>query len=150
MKNLGTFEVKDSIVVVDPCYKQKNNLEVKLKAHKGKWVAQVSYENESGVQYLNAHFVDFFGGTGKEVSGAGVDSGQIGIWDKDFWETKNNGGSYGDLDTWYGAICDITERFGAGQFGKGAVAETGGDGCFPIYAIYDSNNEVVSVTVYFQ
>ena len=143
MEKLATFQVKNSLVVVDPCYKQDLHLEVRLKARAGEWVAFTDNGNS-----IIARHSDYKHGEFKEIGEAGVDSGQLGIWDADFWTANNNCNDYNEVGKWYRNICDLTLKNGGGKYGEGLVCDTGGDGCFPVEVIYDGD-EIIAVRVTF-
>lgn len=80
----------------------------------------------------------------------GVDSGQAGIYDEDYY---NQCHSKDDYDrNWYKEICALTlskEGFGT-KDEKCVVSRSGyGDGCYDCYLLKDKNNEVVGFQIVF-
>ena len=146
MEKFATFKVKDSLIVVDPCYKQEDCFdEIKFKAREGTWTACI----ESGISIVVYHSaLAFRSGNYEEIGGSGVDSGQLGIWDFDFWLANNDCNDYNEVGKWYRNICDLTLQEGGGKYGEGVVCDTGGDGCFPVEVIFDGD-EVIAVRVTF-
>lgn len=149
------FEVKDKLVVADPCYIDENGtleslgiLGVVLGGCAGTWVAEVEMR-DGRVSVLRAtkHDENILDDCWERVNeGNGVDSGQmfIGcasgtplIYEEvlDHYKTGPNG-EWEDKDF-----------FGHGE---GAVSATGwGDGCYPVYVKRDTRGDPVAVEVRF-
>ena len=87
------------------------------------------------------------------IGAVAVDSGQCGFYEEDYYNA-NQGGEYGDLDTFYGKACNITlsdEQAGIID-GKGFVSSSGwGDGMYQVFvgecAFLEHEDEVVSVKI---
>jgi hypothetical protein len=77
----------------------------------------------------------------------GVDSGQAGIYDEDYYNQYH---TEDDCDRdWYGEVCDLTNPFGT-KDGKCVVSSSGfGDGGYDCYLLKDKNNEVVGFQIVF-
>jgi hypothetical protein len=77
----------------------------------------------------------------------GVDSGQAGIYDEDYYNQYH---TYHDCDNdWYEEICELTNPFGT-KDEKCVVSSSGfGDGGYDCYLLKDENNEVVGIQVVF-
>jgi hypothetical protein len=77
----------------------------------------------------------------------GVDSGQAGIYDEDYYRQYHSEDDCND--DWYGDICDLTTPFGT-KDGKCVVSSSGyGDGGYDCYLLKDKNNEVVGFQIVF-
>jgi hypothetical protein len=77
----------------------------------------------------------------------GVDSGQAGIYDEDYYNQYHTGDDC-DRD-WYREVCDLTNPFGT-KDGKCVVSSSGfGDGGYDCYLLRDKNNEVVGFQIVF-
>lgn len=77
----------------------------------------------------------------------GVDSGQCGIYDEDYYNQYHTGDDCNR--EWYKDICDLTTPFGT-KDGKCVVSSSGfGDGGYNCYLLKDKNNEVVGFQIVF-
>ena len=120
--HIGTFMVESgNLSIKDPCYERG----YECAAKNGIWTAYVT-RDEYRVYSLEAYIEDT-NVTEQVVEEAGVDSGQMGIYDLD----KSRDTS----DTDYDRICNIT--LGAGRSGiigrYGVVSSTAyGDGTYPV------------------
>ena len=81
----------------------------------------------------------------------GVDSGQAGFFDDAYYQ-QNQGGDFGDLDTFFGLACSLTlsnNRGGIMQ-DKGVVSDTGfGDGSYPLYIGKNVDGKIVAASIIF-
>jgi hypothetical protein len=77
----------------------------------------------------------------------GVDSGQAGIYDEDYYNQYHSGDDCNE--DWYEEICNLTDPFGT-KDGKCVVSSSGyGDGGYDCYLLKDKNNEVVGFQIVF-
>ncbi len=77
----------------------------------------------------------------------GVDSGQAGIYDEDYYNQYHTEQDVND--DWYEEICDLTNPFGT-KDGKCVVSSSGyGDGGYDCYLLRDKNNEAVGFQIVF-
>jgi len=106
---LGYFKVIDKIIVADPCYDYDNLGTLLLdNVLSGKYIASAEVVNNriSALAISHSHFKNKM----LESESAGyisVDSGQAGFFDLHFFR-NNQGGEFGDLETFYGLACAIT------------------------------------------
>ena len=174
------FEVTSgSIVCSDPCYviptwcqgivnNVKNGTwlaEVDMK-NEGDWgirvaslfiVNKVAFENE-GEYPISERLLDF----SQMNFNAGVDSGQFGFFDKEFYRNDESAKDlkkyeFGDNydtqsgDTWYRACSDLTlgdESWGV--MPNGVVSTSGfGDGSYDVFGYKDNSGEYVAFSVVF-
>ena len=106
---LGSFKMKDKIIVADPCYEYGKFGTVTLdNVLSGKYIATAeTYDNGIAALYIShSNFKDDILES-ERVGYIGVDSGQAGFFDLDFYR-KNEGGELEDLDSFYGLACSIT------------------------------------------
>ena len=168
-KHLGSFKVVSGLLVIsDPCYDDSGDWGGVLKARKGNWDTHVIMKG-GRVHELVAEWT---GKTSHELGHwektegcAGVDSGQMAIFDRDFflknseaigqpagWMVPEKGGH----SSFYAACCNLThdpkdDRVG-GILPHGVVSQSGhGDGCYPIQIrfINQPRAQVVGVKVRF-
>ena len=167
-----TFEVTSGVMVCsDPCYSIDpptwcqgiiNNVK------NGTWVANVEKSDEGDwgeriarlrVEHINAKRTYLT--TQVDMDG-GVDSGQFGFFDKDFYR---NDEAAKDLkkyefspdydreegDSWYRACCDLTlAKESWGVLPNGVVSSSGfGDGSYPVFGEKDENGEWIAFEVIF-
>lgn len=85
-----------------------------------------------------------------EVAQIDVDSGQVGIFDKVYYDI-NQFTKYGELDTFYGKCCHITNTEACGIVEKCDVVSSSGygDGEYSVYVCRDKNGLVYCVYVEF-
>jgi hypothetical protein len=77
----------------------------------------------------------------------GVDSGQAGIYDEDYYNQYHTEKDCND--EWYSDICDLTCPAGT-KDGKCAVSNSGyGDGGYNCYMLVDDDNQVVAISIVF-
>ena len=150
---LGSFKVADKIVVSDPCYEYSEVGTVILdNVLAGKYIATAEEVNNriAALYVSHANFKNYILESEK-VGYIGVDSGQAGFFDLDFYR-KNEGGEVGDLNTFYGLACAIT--LSPKQAGviknRGVVSASGfGDGCYDVYISRDEVGKIVAASVFF-
>ncbi len=159
---MNTFEIKSGqLIVTDPCYPREG--EFIHKAKKGKWYAEVEH-SEGCISCLIAKHESCRGqGYWKTVSSAGVDSGQMSIFDLSAY--GDGEGEADDDGSFYNKCCRETCKSfdhrpenkdrpeSDYEFGIvdecGAVSTSGlGDGCYPIEVIKEGD-EIVAVRVTF-
>lgn len=156
-ENVGVFNVScGQIRVSDPCYEKDSDGGFTVdNVVNGQWLAYFDFDRfrdsiacvfavhnmyRDKVSVYNLH----------EVAQIGVDSGQASIFDKVYYDT-NQGGEYGELDTFYGKCCHITEIKSCGIVENcGVVSSSGyGDGEYPVYVCRDKNGLVYCVYIEF-
>ena len=163
---METFEVvSGTLVCSDPCYEIPTWCQgIVDNVKKGTWIADTE-EIGGRISELRIHHKDshFLSGKLKALDlTAGVDSGQFGFFDKDFYRNdekakdlpKHDFGEGYDRekgDEWYRACCELT--LGGEQWGvlpNGAVSSSGyGDGSYDVYGQKDNSGEYVGFVVIF-
>lgn len=159
---IGKFKVESGrIIVCDPCYTPK--MEAKYSAVNGEWQASVSGTDR------NASLTASTKGSSKypwvKDTKAGVDSGQMSVFDLKFfrddaeagktampkWMTPKRIKSEGPGEVFYGACCTMTSNEqSAGSLPHGAISASGyGDGLYPIYIKKNPQGKVVAVSIKF-
>ena len=167
-KTLGHFEVRNGIILSDPCYKKDTwcALEIpKDRVKQGVWEASVCYKDKrcSKLMAFHENFVP------RNIKSAdwkpqndelGVDSGQLGIYDSEFYNDCSVAKHYkfideehknlGDNGLWYGMNCDITlSDVMAGILPYGCVSSSGyGDGAYLADYLID-NKKIVGIRITF-
>ena len=165
MKN--TFEVTSGkIVCSDPCYEIPTWCQgIADNVANGIWEAGIEYESNRVKRLFVTHtnsntrrIEDF---VGESIGCYGVDSGQFGFFDYDYYrndkiaenlQKQDFGAGYDkeDGDSWYRACCKITidENWGVMPFG--AVSSSGwGDGSYEVKGVKNENDEWVGFCVEF-
>ena len=164
MKN--TFEVTSGkIVCSDPCYEIPTWCqEIIENVANGTWEAEVV---ESGrvyrlfVTHMNSNTGGIEDFVGESIGYCGVDSGQFGFFDFDYYrndkiaenlQKQDFGADFDeeDGDSWYRACCKITidEKWGVMPFG--AVSRSGyGDGSYEVKGVKNKKDEWVGFCVEF-
>ena len=150
---LGSFKVADKIVVSDPCNEYGEVGTVILdNVLAGKYIATAEEVNNRicALYISHANFKNCILESEK-VGYIGVDSGQAGFFDLDFFH-KNHGGEVGDLNSFYGLACAITlSPKQAGVIKKrGVVSSSGfGDGCYDVYVCKNEAGKIVAASLFF-
>jgi hypothetical protein len=176
-----TFEVTSGVIVCsDPCYTIPTWCQgVVENVKKGTWIAEVE-KTDSGswgdriatLTIVNKDSLDKDITLSNRVEemysteplnfGAGVDSGQFGFFDKDFYRNDESAKDlkkygFGDDfetksgDSWYRACCDLTlDKEQWGVLPNGAVSSSGfGDGSYDVFGIKNDEGEYVAFSVVF-
>jgi hypothetical protein len=166
---MNTFEiVSGTLVCSDPCYSIPTWCQgIVENVKKGTWYVEVEEVTSCGeriaelrIQHKDNHTIS---GRFEEMPfDAGVDSGQFGFFDKEFYRNdykakelkKHDFGKGYDTekgDEWYRACCDLT--LSSNQWGilpNGVVSSSGfGDGSYKVFGQKDSNGEYVAFQVIF-
>lgn len=77
----------------------------------------------------------------------GVDSGQAGIYDEDYYNKYHTADDCDD--DWYDDICNLTNPAGT-KDGKCAVSSSGfGDGDYTCYMLVNDDNQVIAISIVF-
>lgn len=157
------------MVVSDPCYAIGTWFQTEIEnAKKGTWLAFVKKINDyegwgERCAKLIVHHQNYdLPKEGWEhISSIGVDSGQVGIFDKESYRNDSlikgtTGHKFATLDgpagdRWYSACCDITlSRMHAGILEGGVVSESGyGDGSYNCYIKKNKDGEIIAVKLVF-
>lgn len=170
MKKLGNFEITSGeMVVSDPCYDLDTWCMAVVKAKNGTWTSfiELSDERKWGIRVKSLYAVhESIEGDINTINSQcttaiqanlGVDSGQLGFFDKINYRNDNVEG-VNNVDEplrpdkpWYSLCCDKTlsgER--AGVIPYGVVSSSGfGDGNYLGTVKYDNENNVVAIHVNF-
>ena len=151
------FEIKSGKMrVTDPCYDKDTWCAGVLENVKnGTWVAEIKTSNEGSwgnrVSELIVRHESHLGAEPYERQSidVGVDSGQAGFFDEAEYH-KDGKGEYGDPNTFYGKVCEITlgpDSGGVVPFG--AVSSSGyGDGSYVCYTL-TKDGEIVAAKIVF-
>jgi hypothetical protein len=178
---MKTFEVTSGVIVAsDPCYEIPTWCQgVVENVKKGTWLSEVDEidtrfggKRIASLTVVNKEALDKNPLLGFDIQNmfareplnfeGGVDSGQFGFFDKEFYrndesakdlEKEDFGENYDEAigDTWYRACCKLT--LGAESWGalpNGVVSSSGyGDGSYSVFGIKDDNEEYVAFSVLF-
>lgn len=162
MKTNNTFTVNSGkLTVSDPCYDP------------GTWCSG-TIDNVLNGTWKAILRADAFGSWGERVSElvayhdahseyrrkadelcnfeVGVDSGQAGIFDAEYYAAHGGSGEFGEPDTFYGRCCAITmdDDEPGGTLEHGCVSSSGfGDGGYQAFVARNDAGQVVAVRVVF-
>ena len=155
---LGSFEVESNkIYVSDPCYEydeNDNSCVLTLKdVVNGKYVATMNvaiiYHD---IESLTIKHEDYLHSEPSIFAGKiGVDSGQAGFFDDDYYK-ENQGGDFDDLTTLYGLACSLvlSKQEGGIVHNRGVVSSSGcGDGEYEVFIGINEIGEIVSASIIF-
>ncbi len=166
-----TFEVTSGVLVAsDPCYTVPTWCQgIITNVKKGTWLAEVTKSDEGDwgnrvavlrIEHINAKRTYI---TEQVDMDGGVDSGQFGFFDKDFYRNDEAakdlkqydfGGDYDrseEGEKWYRTCCNLTLNDESwGVLPQGVVSSSGfGDGSYPVFGEKDENGEWVVFEVIF-
>ena len=178
---MQTIQLSDQVFVSDPCYDRGTWCQLKLKnVLPGSYVADVEVDETYGRNsILRITHSNFMAGKAsnlqfRHIGEAGVDSGQLGIFD--FVSYRNDQhpvlpaalhaskdasqewtvGSYHKSDkigeSWYDHICSHTcnTEDSWGTYDSGVVSSSGwGDGVYEVYAAYNDQQQIIALEVTF-
>lgn len=141
---IGSFLVESGkIVVSDPCYEKGIWCAYIIDAENGCWNAYLPLDgNRPDILYafLDGYGTDCFS---EELDGAaGVDSGQMSIWDADDYTNERNR---------YESICDDTldHNYSIQKYGVASSTKYG-DGGYPVDVYYaEGSNKAVGIAIDF-
>lgn len=159
---LDNIQLKDSVYISDPCYDIDTDCQAKVdNILPGEYLcfSNMSYISDTWkfrVQditiinkdyYINEDILDklIYEHLDEEI---GVDSGQCGIFDSEYYKEKHKD----DLDEdWYTRIFDITDDYFSGTIDNlGLVSVSGyGDGTYTAYVAKNTEGKVISIKVIF-
>lgn len=164
MKLIGSFEVKSGkLRISDPCYDLDTWCAGTLdNVLNGKWNAKIEESDKGswGIRVSNlvaVHENYALSANNPELTkiDVGVDSGQCGIFDLDQYP-KDDPGEYGDKNSFYGKVCNLTcneddMNQSAGIIDNfGVVSRSGyGDGSYECYVRRNVKGEIVAAEIVF-
>ena len=159
----GTIKLGSKVMVSDPCYGFNTWCQGVLNnVLPGKYECQVEYSDEGDwgirVSAIAVIHEDF---KGKEIEyldpedfEVGVDSGQAGIFDYDYYVQYHDDRNVRPhvKDDWYDRVCDITlSKESAGDIdGFGFVSSSGyGDGGYNCWTAENEDGDIIAIRVEF-
>ena len=160
--SLGTMNVKGDVYITDPCYNTDTWCMGLVEMKKGEYncfahlfdcgiwgerigILEIILNNEIGTRLRTDNL-------GLNI---GVDSGQAGFFNKDYYENYHHSNfidENSEDEKWYKRVCDITlsdDNCGVID-DEGVVSESGyGDGGYDVYGYYNDNDELVGLRLEF-
>ena len=159
-KQIGKIALKDKVYISDPCYQIMTWCQAYLSdVLPGEYACFIKMFEERVAELLVVH-KDFLGIHHNEaeevpfcidyVFSLGVDSGQMGIFDADYYEENQPNDDFNNTSSWYRRVCDTTCEQDAGVLDNlGVVSSSGyGDGSYPLY-ISEEDDKIVAMKVVF-
>lgn len=159
VENKGTIKLNSKVMVSDPCYGLNTWCQgIVENVLPGTYDCFVEYSDEgdwgervSTIEVRHAYYDgprDFY----PEDFEVGVDSGQAGIFDYEYYEMYHTDRSYKHYvnSGWYDKVCNITlARAQAGTINNlGFVSSSGyGDGGYTCWTARDSDGKVIAIRV---
>ena len=164
INQVGKIKLKDKVYVTDPCYgtdvwcmKYIDNIAP------GEYVCfiKVSDEGTWGHRVSELHVVkeSFLRASDEDLNEIpydneplscviGVDSGQCGIFDADYYEEHQPDDDYDNLNSWYRKVCELTYHAGITD-GLGVATASGyGDGSYPLF-VAEEEDKIVAMKIVF-
>lgn len=159
VKEIGKIRIDGNITISDPCYEPGIWCAFQERALPGWYKCFVEVqdipvwgERIASMTAVREDFVDdykllpFY-----DVDRVGVDSGQMGIYDSDYFAENQVDNDYDNPESWYRQVCDVTlSDTQAGIMDQqGFVSASGyGDGSYNVIA-FESNGDIVAIKVEF-
>lgn len=126
--------------VVDNVKEGTYNVDIEI-SNEGMWGERVKSLTAIHSEYSGHSIIQ------KAPFEVGVDSGQCGIYDEDYYRQYHSEDDCND--DWYEDVCDLTDPFGT-KDDKCVVSSSGfGDGSYDCFLLRDKNNEVVGFQIVF-
>jgi hypothetical protein len=150
---LGTFEVKGSLLIGDPCYDSSDLIPVPLPVQ-GDWAAEVRKKGGRCAKlYCYAQGKKSAPASRTEEREVSVDSGQAGVFVESTFKDDSLVGlqTFIPEEPWYSHVCDVTcNSIGAGIVNTGAASSSGwGDGGHRAMFYFNNANEVYKIVINF-
>jgi hypothetical protein len=161
VKNLiGSFEIGKrgtcGVVVSDPCYNYNDVDTFKTYVKSGMYnayIEQVSLQwwgnRIATLSIVHNDYVNKVDTMCEEYIGdIFVDSGTAGIYDKRYFKKHHSGDKIDE--EWYDKyICNELDKFAIFD-GKCVISSSGlGDGAYPVYGVYNENDDLISLKIEF-
>lgn len=164
--DLGAIHLGEKVFVTDPCYDVFTWCQAELHnvspgtykcfiilSDEGIWGYRVAELHTVKEEFLRTHgsISEIPCSTEPHKATIGVDSGQCGIFEADYYEHNQPDNDYGNPDSWYRRVCNIA--CSSAQAGtvdnSGVVTRSGfGDGIYSLYTAKE-NNKIVAMKVVF-
>ena len=157
ISNIGTITLNNKVIVSDPCYsiddwcnKIINNMqpgeyecfEVLIDTRFGERIGELHIVHKEVLdKYKELKDIPY--SPEPLCCSIGVDSGQCGIFDYEYYDRHQPDDDYDDPESWYKRICDITlDPPCCGTVDNvGVVSESGwGDGMYNLYSYLDTKS----------
>ena len=151
--DIGKIYLSNNIIVSDPCYHSDLWCTKRLTISGGEYNCYMTIKDCGawGKRIANVVIkkVGYSNVSPKKLVGCvGVDSGQCGIYDLDYFISKDNDKDWNNVNSWYRGVCDETL---AGDFywdDKCIVTSSGyGDGGYDVYVGKNDFDEIVVVKI---
>lgn len=114
MKTNRFYITQEEILITDPCYEKLTWCTQTIKGIPGEWEFRIDVKKNKDEGELltivawNVEFKDEPRKRAKIINGCGVDSGQLGIFDKKRYPDTESTGEYDDKKSFYGKACAAT------------------------------------------
>ena len=157
---METFEIlTDRIRVTDPCYTKDTWCSGVLEnCLSGKWLVEKVVSNEgmgdrvAEICIWHKNYIGDVDANEETDIDVGVDSGQAGFFDDSLYP-EGETGEYGELDTFYGKICEGTlndNYVGISNVGFGVATSSGyGDGGYDCFIGRNEEGQIVAAKIVF-
>ena len=153
MTNIGTINLNGSVVVTDPCYENYlvwHNCHFEVKPGNYRCLLNLDLKNDRvrglRIQHESIKKPRKLVYIGK----CGVDSGQLGIFDENYYISHHTDTDYDNLKSWYRQICDMTSDGNFGTLDSGVVSCSGyGDGMYGVYGSFDKDQQLNCIDITF-
>ena len=166
IKDLGTIHLGEKVFVTDPCYGTSTWCQAELHnvspgaykcfiilSDEGTWGYRVAELHVVKEKLLSIHdsLLEVPCSTEPYPATIGVDSGQCGIFEANYYEHNQPDDDYDNPNSWYRRVCNIT--CSSAQAGivdnLGVVTSSGfGDGRYSLYTAKE-NDKIVAMKVVF-
>lgn len=164
---VGDIQLKNEVYVTDPCYDNMvwysellTNVSpgtykcFTVETYEGAWGNRVAELHAIKEDVYNKYLVLEMIPYESEPLDCiiGVDSGQCGIFDADYYEEHQPDDDYFNENSWYRKVCDLTDNEGnAGIIDNlGVNSSSGyGDGAYDLWVAKNDKGEIIAMKVIF-
>lgn len=167
-KELGIIRIDGSMTISDPCYEPGIWCALQMEVVPGWYRCYAEYADISdwgrritSLTAVREDYADNIDALDWDIAGdAGVDSGQMGIYDTEYFKDNQPDDDYDNPDSWYRQVCDLTCDLTYNEEEKhldasiiderGCVSASGyGDGCYEVISYINKDGDIVGAKVVF-
>lgn len=153
-----TINLNSRVVVTDPCFEYGIWCQKELHdVLPGDWNVVVRKSDQGAwgtrIASITIRHEDYPKGRIDSLAAViGVDSGQAGIFNADYFERNQPDNDFDNVQSWYRRVCELTinEPCWGTIDGLGAVAASGfGDGSYGVFVGRNSEGKIVGIRIQF-
>lgn len=163
-KELGKIRIDGSMTISDPCYEPGTWCSLQMEVVPGWYRCFAEYADIpvwgrriTSLTAVREDYADNIDALDWDTAGdAGVDSGEMGIYDTEYYKENQPDDDYDNPDSWYRRVCSLTYNEEENHLdastidGSGCVSASGyGDGCYEVISYINDEGFTVGARVEF-